>query len=195
MTSLGHSRRKSTCLNLSILVFRLLLFCTRIATRCRQNLPFKGFSRNFLTFCPTHPALAEWNFALCTCQCTQRWNLGENTSTWVFRITFDFLGACCPSPAPPPFLPLVTITPSPPFSSPVTPGILPSLSLSLPLLHLLPLEDRHHTIEVACLSEGRGPEKSCCSFGFCPTEGGKGPAQIFCRLFIIAFLVNNRSLN
>ena len=63
MTSLGHSRRKSTCLNLSILVFRLLLFCTRIATRCRQNLPFKGFSRNFLTFCPTHHLLAV---ELCT---------------------------------------------------------------------------------------------------------------------------------
>ena len=23
------------------------------------------------------------------------------------------------------------------------------------------------------------PKKSCCSFGFCPNEGGEGPAQIF----------------
>ena len=28
------------------------------------------------------------------------------------------------------------------------------------------------------------PKKSCCSFGFCPNEGGvEGPAQIFCPLF------------
>ena len=26
-------------------------------------------------------------------------------------------------------------------------------------------------------------KKSSCSFGFCPNEGGEGPAQIFCPLF------------
>ena len=30
-------------------------------------------------------------------------------------------------------------------------------------------------------------KKNCCSFGFCLNEGG-GPAQIFCHLFIGAFL-------
>ena len=30
---------------------------------------------------------------------------------------------------------------------------------------------------------GRFPEKSSCSFGFCPNEGGEGPAQFFCQLF------------
>ena len=27
------------------------------------------------------------------------------------------------------------------------------------------------------------PKKSSCSFGFCPNEGGGGPAQFFCPLF------------
>ena len=27
--------------------------------------------------------------------------------------------------------------------------------------------------------KGQSPEKSSCSFGFCPNEGGEGPAQIF----------------
>ena len=35
-------------------------------------------------------------------------------------------------------------------------------------------------------------KKSCCSFGFCPNEGG-GPCPIFFHLFISAFLVNKRS--
>ena len=39
------------------------------------------------------------------------------------------------------------------------------------------------------------PNKSCCSFGFFPNEGGgEFPAQIFWHLFISAFLVNKRSL-
>ena len=37
-------------------------------------------------------------------------------------------------------------------------------------------------------------KKSCCSYGFCSHEGGEGPAQIFCHLFISAFLVNKSSL-
>ena len=41
---------------------------------------------------------------------------------------------------------------------------------------------------------GRFHEKRCCSFGFCPNEGGEGPAPIFCHLFINAFLVNRRGL-
>ena len=43
--------------------------------------------------------------------------------------------------------------------------------------------------ECESVSEGRFPEKNCCSFGFCPNKGG-GP----CHLFISAFLVNKRSL-
>ena len=31
--------------------------------------------------------------------------------------------------------------------------------------------------------QGRFPEKSSSSFGFCPNEGGGSPAQIFCLLF------------
>ena len=27
------------------------------------------------------------------------------------------------------------------------------------------------------------PRKNCCSFGFCPNEGGEGPAKNFCPLF------------
>ena len=36
-------------------------------------------------------------------------------------------------------------------------------------------------------------EKNCCSFGFCPNQGG-GAAQIFCHIFISVFLANKRSL-
>ena len=49
--------------------------------------------------------------------------------------------------------------------------------------------------------EGKGarirdgfPRTNCWSFGFCPNEGGGGPAQIFRHLFISAFLVNKRGL-
>jgi len=38
------------------------------------------------------------------------------------------------------------------------------------------------------------PRKKRCSFGFCQNEVGEGFAQIFCHLFISAFLVNKRSL-
>ena len=31
--------------------------------------------------------------------------------------------------------------------------------------------------------KGRSPEKSSCSFGFCPIDGGEGPAQSFRPLF------------
>ena len=44
------------------------------------------------------------------------------------------------------------------------------------------------------VTKGRYPEKkNCCSFGFCPNEGGGG-AQICWHLFISAFLVNKRGL-
>ena len=36
------------------------------------------------------------------------------------------------------------------------------------------------------------PKKWCCSFGFCPNEGGEGPSRICCHIFISAFLVNKR---
>ena len=43
-------------------------------------------------------------------------------------------------------------------------------------------------------AKGRGREKSCCSFGFCPNEGGGRRAlSNFWHLFITAFLVNKRS--
>ena len=40
--------------------------------------------------------------------------------------------------------------------------------------------------------KGRRPEKSCCSFGFCPNEGGG--LLDFWHLFITAFFVNKSSL-
>ena len=42
-------------------------------------------------------------------------------------------------------------------------------------------------------TEGEGLlRKKCCSFGFCPNEGGA--AYIFWNLFLSAYLVNERSL-
>ena len=73
-----------------------------------------------------HPCMWAGNFAPFACQFAPGRFLGDATCTCDFlHLTFDFLGACCcPSPAPPPFRPFVTIIPSlPPFSSAFTPGI------------------------------------------------------------------------
>ena len=98
-----------------------------------QFPPLKGFHRDFLTFGPTQ-RLSGGTSHLWLVNVIFSWFSGDATCMWGKDPTLDFLGGCCPSPAPPPFLPLVTSTPSPTVSSAFTPGIfLLSSSFSLSL--------------------------------------------------------------